>query len=252
MVTTRTTVSGHDLMHKKILMVISLNIFLFSQITAQPILLPTALQQSIDSASFYYTNSVGKFFHLLNGAEHIEPNRNIVGHPYFGENEWLIGDIHYNGILFTGVLLKYNIFTDNVSVNIKNSKSILHYTNIDYINIQDRRFAKIEHPKLEHSKLFEIIYKGETKAICRREKQLNEKLEKSEIKLEFKSKEKYYVIKDDNFYQIRTFSALLNVFKENKKEIKDLFQENNISFRRQKEYAIFLATQYYDQYKLIQ
>jgi hypothetical protein len=210
------------------------------------------VQESEQKAVELYAESLGKYYNLLSGSEYIEHDRFITGHAFYGENEWSKGEILYDGILYKNVVLKYDIYKDVVIANLSferhsSTKVALHYHKIGAFTLQDKLFVMISDLNPSKPQFYEVIYNGTVKAIVRREKNLNERVESLEIKREFLSRDIFYIWKDDRYHSVKSKSSLLKLFTDHKKEINDLLKEQEIIFKKHRELAIVLAVHYFDQ-----
>jgi hypothetical protein len=77
-------------------------------------------------------------------------------------------------------------------------------------------------------------------------KKFIEEIVKDEIEREFIELNPVFIQKDDSYYFIKTYKALLTVLKDKAPQVKQYLRKNRLKFRKAPENTILKAAEYYD------
>ncbi|MBL7876795.1 MAG: hypothetical protein JNL53_14100 [Cyclobacteriaceae bacterium] len=205
-------------------------------------------QTAIHAAIRLYDQTIQENSRLYNGHEFIDPfvRSQLDGHPYFVTDEWQSGNIHYDGQYYESVTLKYDLFQDIVLVEHPTSHREIELISekIQSFGIAEHFFVRLQSPS---EGFYDQIYTGDLKIYSKRYKLTQDNLTTKTKTIEFLPKEKLYILKKDTYYQVSSKSSVLKVLVERKSELKKLLDEENISFKRNKEFALQRMGSYYDQ-----
>ena len=243
-------------------------IFLYgSVLNAQDIITINKSEESL----IEYTKEIYKTDDLLNnGRIYIPVNRLAKGHPYFNSSDWKIGTIFINDEVYSEKLLKYDIESDNIIINIKLNKE--EYLNIElnshiidsiYLsNIfsdnyipdkknrenyeliyrlynQNKAYLKSanNHKKwifiTYGDELYELIYKGKYSLINKYFKEFkNNYSESNHYGSYTNEKSKKYILYDNNIYSVNSKKDFIDFFTKNKEQVSKFIKENKISYNK--------------------
>ncbi len=223
---------------------------LFSQSNPDSVSSATALQNSID---FYYSFT-GENSHLYIGTEYGGYNIRIMGNPYFDTVAMQSGSIYYNGTLYNNVPMLYDILNDDVIINRYNQNFRIRLTKekISYFSVLTHTFIRIVPDStgkvLPGIGFYDRIYNGKTEVLVKRTKDIkDDPTIANEIISRFLQHNSYFVRKHHLYFQVATRKSLLKLFDDRDKQIRKYLRKNKIKFRKQPEYTIVKAAQYYDQ-----
>lgn len=198
--------------------------------------------------------------HLFNAPEHRGYMRPAIGHPYFLSEEFRTGKLYYDGILYENIPLMYDLTKDNlVSVQFVKDSSLRYRSIFKMDLIRDKTgafsipghdFVKIETDTNTSSMkpgFYELLYNGKPKVLVRRSKVLVEEIKDRDLIRRYDSSNVYYILKEGIYYNIRNKNAVLDLFKDKRREVSAYISKNRWKFRKQRETLITEATRYYDQ-----
>lgn len=215
---------------------------------------------SIKNVINLFNKEIAGNSHLFNAPEHRGYMRPAIGHPYFLSEEFKIGSLYYDGILYENIPLMYDLTKDNlVSVQFVKDSSLLYRSIFKMDLTHDRTgafsmpghdFIKIESDTNTSSMkpgFYELLYNGNPKVLVRRSKVLVEEIKDRDLIRRYDSSNVYYILKEGVYYNIKNKNAVLDLFKDKRKEISASISKNRWKFRKQRETLITEAARYYDQ-----
>ena len=94
---------------------------------------------------------------------------------------------------------------------------------------------------------YERIYNGNTQVYVRHRKVLEERNKSDDIYREAVPVDTYFVLKDNEFYQVKSMKGLLTIFKGKEKAIQQHLRQQKIRFRKNSQLAIVQSATFYDQ-----
>jgi hypothetical protein len=203
----------------------------------------------IVKAGNIYNPFIEKQSRLYNGVEHLGYAYKIKGHAYFLQNELSIGAIVYDELEFANVPMLYDL---------KNGQVVIQYldgfSKIGLISSKVKSFTLLNHHFVRLDSIpgtpitggfYDELYTGNTKVLVKRRKFIEE-IVKDEIEREFIALNPVFIQKEDSYYAIKTYKALLTVLKDKAPQVKQYLRKNRIKFRKDPENTILKAAEYYD------
>jgi hypothetical protein len=206
------------------------------------------LQSSIHSVIRLYDQTLNENSHLYNGNEFIDPfeRQSLNGHAYFLTDDWLEGFIYYDGQYYENIPLKYDLFRSRIIVEHPKSHQQIELIpeKIKYFGLRDQFFVRLQSPTVG---FYARIYDGEVKIYALHYKTTQDNLTTKTKTTEFITKRKLYIFKNNVYYLVNSKGSALTVFKEEKSELKKMLNQENISFKKNKEFALKRMGEYVDQ-----
>jgi hypothetical protein len=185
---------------------------------------------------------------LYNGVAFVEPPQTSYEQfPYYTTNDWLTGAVHYDGVLYENVALMYDIVSDYLITEISQNGTPIRLINekIDYFVLNDLVFVKMDQTDLGKG-FFARLYNGPTKVLVRYEKKKQEKIEDRALNIEYESKTRYYILKNEKYFSIRSKADLLKVLGDQKSELKQFIKQEHLRFTKKKEISLTKVARFYD------
>ncbi len=192
--------------------------------------------QSNDKPSLYdyFDNAVGKDnLSINNGVLHSEPFRPIPNKNRYYLNEFTIGDIGFDGEIYSNVNLKYDILedqvvfkqkeqTDNLAINLVKDK-------IDFFFINGKKFLYLKSETIKYPNIVNGIYEenyiGPEVSLYIKHKKTKIKVLQSDIvHYNFIYKNDYIIKYNNFFYKVDSKKDVKAVFPAFKKEINNYYQ----------------------------
>jgi len=198
----------------------------------------------------YYT-ALGEQAQIYNGNEYIEYAFTLQeGHPFFKSSVFTNADIYFDGMLFLGVPMLYDLIKDQVVIlDFHNQYKInLPANKIQQFILSDHVFVRIVHNNLNeiNTGFYEQLFKGKVGLFAKREKAIIEKHGSQEIDNVVVSTNYYYVMKKDIYYKFKNEHSLLKILNDKKKEIQQYLKKNRIRYKDDPERSMVMAIEYYN------
>jgi hypothetical protein len=213
----------------------------------------TFYQQSLTHTIRGYEQTVGVNSLLYKGKEYVEYPFRIQGDQYFQSYIWEKGSVHYEGLLYTDVSMKYDIANEVLIVDHAHLPFpvTLESARIDHFYLLDHHFIRLEADTLTHTGIstgfYDLLYDGKIRFLVKRAKILKDAIEDRQLHYWFEEADQYYIHKDNIFHRVKSKRSVLKVFYDHKKDIRKFLKRNKIKFSKQREEAIHRIVMYYDQ-----
>lgn len=187
---------------------------------------------------------------LYNGSEYRDFFSKNDEHPYFGIDDWSYGDILYDEELYKNIPLFYDIYHDKVI-----TEHLLNGAKLELISEKVQRFSFSGHTFVRLQKnesndisegFYDRLYDGHTKVYCRREKQLQQKVESNTIIARFIERTRIFILSKGTYFAVKKKGSVLDVMGDRKQELKSFLKKNKISYGQDRERAIVRLAEYYD------
>jgi hypothetical protein len=216
-----------------------------------------SLHASIDQNVSDFYIAIGQESRLYNGTEYHPYPPTIKGTPYFplDAQTWATGEVTYDGILYKGVPMMYDIVKDEVVALLYNHFSM--YTLIDE-RVQDfsfsgHHFVRINADSLINDKsgistgFYDQIYSGKIELLAKWSKTIQETTSNSTtLESYFADTHDYYLRKGNTWYKVNSQSAFLNALKDRKATLQQYLKSNKMKFKQNPELAMIALATYYD------
>jgi len=169
-------------------------------------------------------------------------------HKFYKNPSFIIGDIIYDDQPYFNIEMKYDLFDDQIIVNLtqETGKSMFQLIKekVNYFTLDNRNFINIFEKKVNNSSnylngFYEILIKNETLILYKKHKKIRIKqLENSIVYSEFKDSNEFYIFSNNDYNIIKSKVDLIRVFPNYKKEINSFYKDNRILLKS--DYDLFL------------
>lgn len=233
---------------------IRLAVLLFVAISAegQQLKLDTAfLSAAKNNQVTIYEGSILGQTRLNNGSAYRDYLSRDEEHPYFGVDDWTYGTIVYDDQRYDNVALFYDLLKDKVI-----AEHSLNGAKLELINNKVKQFTMGGHTfvrlKSDESKgiseegFYDLLYDGKTKVYVRRKKELQQRLEATEIIATFDVKNRIFILKDGMYIPVKNKNSLLDVFKDKKQDVRAFMNKSGKKFKSDREGATVAVARFYD------
>ena len=155
-------------------------------------------------------------------------------HPFLIE-DWEDGSILYDGELFPGVALMYDIRDDKVIIEHYTSREKIQLiaNKVSWFTLKERSFVNLN--ILSKKGFYEVLYDGPTKVYVKWEKFYWEQINQNSIDRYFTFKTNCYIYKENTFYPVKSKQDELKALVEHKSELNQFIKKNNLDFRVNRE-----------------
>lgn len=204
---------------------------------AIPLVMVSLISSAQEDIKTQYQQKVGDYASLYQGRLSTPIDRSEwVGDPYLDGEEWKIGQISFNGILYTNVMLRLDIMRQELVVCTPDKRfSIVPDKNkVDYIIVNDQKYIYI------NNKIVRVDYDGDNVKLV----YFVEKVRGTSTYIDrhafntIATSEAYYVAKDNSLIKVKNDRKLIKLFPEYKSKIKEYVKSNSTPITSQVEKMI--------------
>lgn len=197
-----------------------------------------------------YSGAIRNQSQLYNGTDFKVYQSLKDEHPFLFSDDWITGTVQYDGNIYEDVPIQYDIQNDEVIIEYYNGiRSIrLIKPKVQYFTLERDKFVMLTDPQLSTG-FYQVLYDGQTKVYARHSKTLQETISGREIQHSFTERTKYYVFSKGSYHLITGKGAVLDVFKDKKKELNQFAKKNKLGFRKNKAAYITQLADYYDNHQ---
>lgn len=203
-----------------------------------------------------HTTRFKEHSNLYNGPEYIDYSRKYflkTGHQFFFSDSPQQGAVYYNGRYFPNVNLWYDLVLDQV-VLLHPSTSYTPRLVDEHVSsflIDGRRFLRLISDSITNNNIqtgyYQVLVDNNIQILAKRVKLFNERLEQGNKNVEFYSKDKYYLRKNNLYYLIYNKSSILKYMTDHEKEIQKFIKSNQLKFsKKSRELDIIELAEYYN------
>ncbi len=186
---------------------------------------------------------------FTNGAIHLNNDKTVKNkHRYFENDAFSRGEINYNDQLYYNLNLKYDLYNDDLVVNVEEN---LNYSGLNLVSENLRHFV-ILNKKFVNSNSFtnfpvdfkkgfyeEIKFPKNVTLYVKYFKTKKEVIDDKSIIFDYKLQNNFVLLKNNVFYEINSKNKIAKIFTNSKREI-DKFYDDKKSLEKENK-ALFIA-----------
>jgi hypothetical protein len=228
-------------------------VFLFNNLQAQVVQDNSVATDSISgfARQLYFTQR-GEESSIYNGTQHNGYSALYEGHAYFWDFDFQKGWVVYDHALYENIQMKYDVYKDQLIVAPKGLTGIsiaLFSPRISEFSFNGYRFVRAnlaEDTKPYSTGFYQELVKGKLTALVKRIKTIEEKTSGASVTYSFVEEAKYYLCKQGSCYPIRSKDNILEVMKDQRKEVQQYLSKNKLNYRKQPEQTIKAVAEFYN------
>jgi len=199
-----------------------------------------------------FNKAVTEQSRLYNGPAYIPYDFKSVTNANFQDTTaFNNGSINYDGIVYTNVPLKYDLYRDLLVSRLGNG--ILSYSFISEkvyaFDLLGHHFIRLQADSLNKQMdvvFYDELYYKKLQLLARRSKSLQQETTAGVLEKTFVKETDYFLKKGNIFYNVNSQGKFFDVLKDKKKELKQYLKDNKISFSDNRERAMVILAAYYD------
>lgn len=208
------------------------------------------LQQAAANVSQVYQKEIAENLHLYNGSEYLRSGHGVKGFPFFGSAGMLKGDVFYDGCLYVGVRMQYDVVEDNLVISDYTGNVYIRLVRdkIRYFILDGHRFEYIKTVEgLSTTGFYESLYAGTASGYARRRKSI---AGAAANMASYVSYDSWLIEKGGVFFPVENERSVLAALSDKKDLLRKYIRMTRLDFK--KDPAGFLAAvlTYYDQVNL--
>ena len=209
-------------------------------------------QTSIQNLIRLYHSGIGHQAHLYNGPLYPPYDRPFTeGHQYFLNDSFNTGDVFYDGLLYTGQPLKYDVIRDELV--------LLHYNQAYPINLLKEKVAWFSFAGHFFIKITadtslnfpgdgfydQLFVSKEIQFLAKRRKLIQEMSSRATIETRPYNRVSYFIVKDGKYHTLRNKKTLMNLMRDKKNEVQEFIKRNGLRFKTSFEEDVRKTVQFY-------
>ena len=211
--------------------------------------------QDLEVPKKIYESALGHGTHLFNGSQYVEPSRRILGHPYYLNDDWDLGQVVYEGNLYENVYLRLDCEKDELIAEVDDQYEYsimirLVKPKVNRFKLQNHWFINLtsadNFEKFPGDGYFDVLHDGDIKVYAKRRKNFISYATNDDILEEYRIVDKLYIVHNNIFYVVKGQKSVTALFEERKKEIKTFIADQNLVFKNQKEEFTVAVISYYE------
>jgi hypothetical protein len=209
------------------------------------------LRVTAQRATDLYAAAVKTQMHLYNGSQYLDYDPIKDEHPYFVDSDWTTGWIIYDDERYDNTSLLYNINNDKIVAEHYAGAFIdLIATKVAAFHVHGHTFRRLTTADDKRGGItegfYDILYDGKVKIIAKHTKKFTQTVDMHEYENNFEEKTHYYIVRDQNFFIVRSKKNALDILGDHKQEMKQFLRAGKLSFKRQREQALVKMAAYHD------
>ncbi|MGV3588825.1 MAG: hypothetical protein ACO1OF_17600 [Adhaeribacter sp.] len=213
-------------------------------------------QIALDNTIAFFNQSAGSQKRLYNGSVYEEYKYSFLnGHPFFKSSESGNGTVFYDGILYTNVPLRYDLLKDKLVLEHYDESSQLSLIRekIAYFTLHNHTFVYLTPDSLVNTPLtagfYDQLQQGQVSLLAKRNTRVEQKTVPGGVERRLQPKVRYFLKQNQQYYAVKSQSALLKILKEKKKELQLYVKQNNLRYGNNLEDGLVKIIAYYNSLK---
>lgn len=194
----------------------------------------SSVRGGLAKALSFYIQTVGINAALYTGRENADPRYPVNdGSPFLGTNEALPSEVLYDGILYKGVPMWYDIVRNEVAVRHPSvhARIALNSKRIGYFRLDTQLFVPASRDVPGAEKMpggfYAVLHGGKTVLLGRYTKRMFEVINEGQYVTNYtKPQREYFLQKDGKYFPVKNLPSLLNVLGEKKQALQQHLREH--------------------------
>lgn len=175
--------------------------------------------------------------------EELKTEENKNTHKFFSTNKYQLGNICYDNQNYFNVLMKYDLYEDQIIVKIKKKSN---YSTIKLVQEKVQNFSINSNYFVNHKffknttstssfSFYQILFESKELSLFKvNKKESSELIKEMKLYYEFNNKNFYYILYNDNMYLIKSKKDIKRIFPIYKKDIYSFYKKNKKLFKKDK------------------
>ncbi|RZA03460.1 MAG: hypothetical protein EOP47_02875 [Sphingobacteriaceae bacterium] len=210
--------------------------------------------KQLKSTEQYYNNKITDQSRLFNGIKYLPyRNQDYVGNGYYNTTELQNAYIRYDDVDFYDIPVLYDLHKDLLILRRSNDQGYMSLLNtkLDKFIINNHTFIKVVADSAEKkikTGFYDLLHDGQLQLLAKHTKAVE--VEKSGITIRnvFVPYTRYFLRKENAYYDISGKNDMLKVLKDKKQELEQYIKANNLSFKNENlEPSLIKLTNHYNQ-----
>lgn len=198
----------------------------------------------------HYNTAIDGQSELYNGVQyHLYPPA-YKGSAYFQDKTMFVPAIvRYNGTWYKEVPVLYDMYTDEMISDLKDSLYTLRADRISDIYLSGHHFIYLKAAESKNlpAGYYDELYGGASVVLVKRARTVLNRVTQQGVEVIYENQDAIYIKKGDKYIAVNTKGSVLDVFKDKTKQLKQYLGDNKIAYKKDREASIVKLAGYYDQ-----
>ncbi len=240
-------------LHPKILILTNINkfyktfifLFLFNLLYAGTIFaqnIDSTLSSAIINAKTFYTNTISSNSKLYIGGEETIIVGKAKGHPYYLKQDWQVGSLIYDGILYENVKLKYNLASQKLILQHYGGYLLIELVKdkISSFTIGGHAFVQTQNSiswasLVESNTFYRQIWDNKYVLLSKYTKLQNNEMVDSQVIIDFSESKDIIFLDKKEAIKLKSISNIEKIFPQ--KDVKKYAKSKDLDFKNEPENA---------------
>jgi hypothetical protein len=174
-----------------------------------------------------------------------------AGQPFFHSDSFSVGTIGYNGLVYEGVPILYDIVRDELITRSPNGFAIaLIKPKVDSFSYVGHLFIRLKDDisAVATQSYYERLYNGQIQLLVKRKKTIQVTSGMTAVERRVYSQDHYYIYRGEGVFEtIKNRNSLLGALKDKKNALQQFIKQNNLKFKQNFEADAARLVAYYNQ-----
>lgn len=186
---------------------------------------------------------------LFNGKEQTPYDLNYTNHPYLVTADYVAGELWHNNTLYKEIPLRLDIYRDEIVTRMPNTpySIALEKEKVTGALISGYRIIRHEEnqwPGIPKGNYLILLHDGAYPVVRKYQTVLDQKIVDQTVEYTFRTRERFYVYKDNQCYPVSNKGSLLKLFPDQKRELSAYIKQHKLKFGKEREQSIVAIVEY--------
>jgi|GEM_PF-2058473 len=204
---------------------------------------------SLSYAVDYYNTEAAEQLPLFTGVIHRGHSPDIKGTPYYLGSEWNAGGLTYDKLLYKNVFLKFDTYNNELSIrNFNGQPVVLSNDKVERFNLGSQSFVYQRSDGsngLPVSGFYRALFLGKVSAYAYYVSLIDKTLTNN-IEREFFENTRYYILKENKWYQVQGLKSIVKIFNDRKSEMRQYIREHDMEYKASPERVLIELSGFYN------
>jgi len=214
----------------------------------------TLVSESLTRAIHHYDNYLGQNLRLYSGPQYTFNYGQVGGHQYFIDDYWEQGSIVFEGQVYDGIFMKYDLLNDLITVEHFGDKGLLMSIKlfsplVSSFTLHNHFFVRLHADSAGVIKegFYDMLFDGDNiSVLAKRQKEKVRTTGAGTLSDDFVEKDRHYMVKNGVYYPVKKRGSVIKVLADQKKQVKHFVRTNRLYFSTDRDRDLKIIGQYYE------
>lgn len=170
------------------------------------------------------------------------PSTMYLNSPYIANDDFSVGNVMYNGLLYRNVSIRYDAYLKQLVVNtpVRHLNVYIPMSQVETFTLDGKNYER------RNGEMVAILYSSSRTELI---EQVNvsmkeEMISYASLRYRFEHGTKYFVSRDGQMYEVDKLKSVLKVYPEIKKELKRFAKMHHLNFKEYRQSSLVSMIKY--------